>query len=487
MAAIAIGSNSTCNSLMKLKFKLFLLALAVGSVALWFATQTPTLVTRANGPAPDVLIRGVQIAHVETGSISAASDVLLSNGRITSIVPHEGAAAPAGTQVIEGKGLTLIPGLIDSHCHVASPPEALWDRSLPNTDLNLQRLLYSGVTRVFDPGAMSPDIFELREELNSGARLGPKLYAAGPIFTAKGGHPAPMIHESLPGFAADYLLSAMTRQIGSVAEAEPAVEGLLPFKPDFIKLAIDQIPEDTPRLNPELARAVVQAANGHNLRAVAHIGRYQDAVDAAEAGVSAWIHGVYKERLSDEGVLRLRDFNLPMVPTLVVFKTYAEIGRGEFEATALELEVAPNSLLQARITKPEDYEVSDTTRAFVEMLSQQRKDSLENVGRLHEAGVRIIAGSDAQSGVLHGPALHRELDLLSQAGLSNLEVLRAATLYAAQFLQDSPSPTYGMVQAGKEADLVLLRGNPLQGIGALHEIEWVILGGKVLDRHPLQP
>lgn len=472
---------------MKLKFKLLFLALTMGAVALWFTTRTPTLVTRADGPVGDVLIRGVQIAHVETGSISAASDVLLSNGRITSIVPHEGAAAPAGTQVIEGKGLTLIPGLIDSHCHVASPPEALWDRSLPNTDLNLQRLLYSGVTRVFDPGAMSPDIFELREELNSGARLGPKLYAAGPIFTATGGHPASMIHESLPGFAADYLLSAMTRQIGSVAEAEPAVEGLLPFKPDFIKLAIDQIPEDTPRLSPELARAVIRAANGHKLRAVAHIGRYQDAVDAAEAGVSAWIHGVYKERLSDEGVLRLRDFNLPMVPTLVVFKTYAEIGRGEFAATPLELEVAPKSLLDARITKPEGYEVSDPTRAFVEMLSKQRKDSLENVTRLHKAGVRIIAGSDAQSGVLHGPALHRELDLLSQAGLSNLEVLRAATLYAAQFLQDSQSPTYGTVQAGKEADLVLLRGNPLQSVGALHEIEWVILGGKVLDRHPLQP
>ncbi len=487
MAAIAIGSNLVSSGPMKFKVKVLFITLALAAGTLGYATRTPTLVTRSSGPAQDVLIRNVQIVNVETGSISASSDVLLKSGRIESIVPHKEADAIVGLQVIEGKGLTLIPGLIDSHCHVASPPEALWDRSLPNVDLALQRLLYSGITRVFDPGAMSPDVFELRQELNSGSRLGPKLYAAGPIFTAVGGHPAPMIRESLPGFAADYLLNAMTRQIDAAAQVEPAIDELARLQPDFIKLAIDQIPENTPRLSAELARAVVQAAATHGLRSVAHIGRYQDAVDAAEAGVSAWIHGVYKERLTDEGIARLRGYNLPMIPTLVVFKTYAEIGRGEFDATALELEVAPKSMLDERITKPEGYEVSDATRAFVEMLSRQRQDSLDNVTRLHKAGVQIIAGSDAQSGVLHGPALHRELDLLSQAGLSNLEVIRAATLYAARFLEGTPTPSYGTVQAGKAADLVLIRGNPLEDIRALHKIERVILGGRLLDRHPLQP
>jgi imidazolonepropionase-like amidohydrolase len=99
----------------------------------------------------------------------------------------------------------------------------------------------------------------------------------------------------------------------------------------------------------------------------------------------------------------------------------------------------------------------------------------------------MMAGSDAQANVIHGPALHRELLLLSRAGLPPIEVLRAATLHPARFLSQKQDPDFGIIAAGKQADLVLLTGNPLDRVEALSEIDTVILAGVPLDRHPLQP
>ncbi len=459
-----------------------LLALAVvAAVALW---PRDPLVTRPATAVGTVAITNVRVLDVVEGTLSAPSDVILKDGVIAAISPT-GAELPAGAARIDGDGGTLMPGLIDSHCHVGSSSEAPWGFSIGNPALNMERLLYSGVTRVFDPGAVVPDVFELRDRVAAEEELGPTILAAGPVFTALQGHPEPMLRKQMPGFVADLIIPKMTRQISSREDADRDLAEIAAFQPIVIKLAYDDIPTGTAMLTPQLAGDIVEAASAHDLRTVAHIGTTQGAIATGKAGVSAWIHGVYKERIPDEDIATIAGFGIPMVPTMVVFKSYGEVGRGDFKPTELERQTVPEDVLAAYLEVPEDFEPDPEGAQFLELLRAQRDNGLDNVRRLHAAGVTMLAGSDAQPTVVHGPSLHRELGLLRRAGLPAAEVVRSATLYPARFFTQEQDPPYGVAAVGKTADLILVRGNPLDDVGAISNVERVFLHGVPLSRHPL--
>lgn len=454
------------------------LGAALGAL-LWTASAPPPLV-RAGGPPGELLIQDVAVVDVVGGLSLPGRDVWIDAGRIRSVEPHDPArSAPV---VLDGRGAALVPGLIDAHCHVLAspaPPSAL---ALPDPPRNLQRLLYSGVTRVFDPGSAPEEIAELRDQVASGALLGPTIHAAGPLFTAPGGHPVPMVRELAPPGIADLMISVMTRQPTTTGEAREQVAALTPHGFGFVKLVVDQLPPSAARIQEDVARAIIDEARAHELRPVAHVGTTADALDAAAWGAAAWMHGVYKERIPDAAVPQLAAAGIPMVPTMVVFRSYGDMGRGEFPATELERAVMPADQLDPRGDPALAAEAPPELRAFTELLYEQRQHALDNVGRLHAAGVPILAGSDAQGGVVHGPSLHRELSLLEQAGLSPAEVLRAATLHSAQFLAGSDEPDFGVVAVGAQADLLLVEGNPLADVAALAEIRAVVVQGRVLER-----
>jgi imidazolonepropionase-like amidohydrolase len=109
------------------------------------------------------------------------------------------------------------------------------------------------------------------------------------------------------------------------------------------------------------------------------------------------------------------------------------------------------------------------------------------VHRLRKAGVTILAGSDTQMGMFPGPGLHRELQLLAEAGLTPAEAIRAATLDAATFLANGQAPEFGVVAEGKVADLLLVDGDPTKDLAALAKIRAVIKGGVPLERHAIAP
>jgi imidazolonepropionase-like amidohydrolase len=295
-----------------------------------------------------------------------------------------------------------------------------------------------------------------------------------------------MKEQNLPGVLAWYLLPHLTRQVATEGAAKAAVDELIDArKPDFVKMVVDALPPGTPRIDPKVAAAISKAANAKGVRTVAHIGTTTDAIDAAEAGIAAWIHGVYKEPIADADVTRIVKFGIPMAPTLIVFDSYAELGFERREATKLEKEMIPEAHLRSFDAVPADFEIDPGLEELVGLLQARREGSIENVRRLHEAGVTILAGSDAQPGVFHGPGLHRELRLLERAGLSRIDVIRAATLHAARFFTQKDDPPFGVVAAGKEADLLLVRGDPLEDLSALERIEEVIVRGVPLIRTPL--
>ena len=434
----------------------------------------------ASRPAA-VLIKDVGVLDVESGAIAAHRDVLLAGGRIALIMETGKVAAPPDALALDGKGGTLLPGLIDMHGHIGNASEPSWLGRLPNPNRNLQSYLYAGVTTVLDPADMSNQAFARRAQVQSGELLGPRIFTAGPMVTATGGHPVPILENLAPWWIRWYLIPRFTRQVDTPEQARAAVQEIAALGADVIKLSVDHIPADAPRLQRETLRAAAEEARARGVRVVAHIGTVEDAVDAAEAGASLWVHGVYKERVGEEDVQRLAAFGIPMIPTMAVFENYALLGQERRAATTLERETVSAEVLEAFNNVPQS-ERLEYFRPYLEQLRPLRPAWRENVRRLRAAGVTILAGSDTQSGMFPGPGLHRELQLLTEAGLTPAEAIRAATSDAARYLANGKAPEFGLVREGMIADLVLVDGDPTADLEALARIRAVIRAGVPLER-----
>lgn len=460
-----------------------LLATSIAAMLACGAPRPSVEVRRPVDATAAVIVRGVSVLDVDSGAVLRERDVLLSDGRIAKIGLAGSVAAPAGAREIQGAGATLVPGLVDMHGHVDGDAAPTWAGRFPDIEANLRSYVYSGVTTVFDPADSTPEAFERRGRVADGELMGPRIYTAGPIITIVDGHPIAIVKEFAPWWIEWYIVPRVAVAVDSEAAAEAAVDEIAANQPNAIKIVIDAIPLDAPRMSREIATAVVKRARSHGLRTVAHIGTSEDAIDAAEAGVAAWVHGVYKEAIAEPDIARLVGYGIPMVVTVEVFDRYARALTPR-ESTALEREIAPASLLASFYPVPEDFEVG-SFGPWIELLQERRGVATDNVRRLHRAGMKILAGSDAQSGVFPGPGLHRELHHLVAAGLAPVEAIRAATSDAARWLANGEEPDFGSIAVGKRADLLLVEGDPSVDVGALERIREVFLGGVPVERTPV--
>jgi imidazolonepropionase-like amidohydrolase len=452
----------------------------VALVAAGCGAPAPDLVRRAAPQPPGILINDVTLLDVVSGRLVPHRHVLVVQDRIKAI---EATPIPAsGALVVDGSGATLVPGLIDMHGHTGGSSAPPWLGEFPDAELNLRAFLYCGVTTVLDPGDMDGDAFARRERLRRGEILGPHVYAAGPLVTARGGHPVPVLRELTPWWVRWYLIPHYTRQADTPEEAREIAVEIAELGADVMKVVVDRVPAAAPRIRSEVIAAAVDEARTRRLRAVAHIGTTEDAIDAARAGVALWVHGVYKERIPDDAIATLAGFGIPMVATIGVFDSYARLGQGPREPTPLERETVDPEMLAAFDRIPDGFVTE--FQPFFDQLRSVREHWADNVRRLRAAGVTILAGSDPQTGVFPGAALHRELGHLVDAGLSPAEVIRAATLDAARFLANGQEPDFGVVAVGKRADLLLVEGDPTRDLAALGRIRLLLQAGNVIERVP---
>lgn len=422
-----------------------------------------------------VAVTHVTLIDLATGQLQAETTVLMRGGRVAAVGRTGSVRVPQGAQVIDGHGRFVIPGLWNMHVHSVNLPEAR--RSFP-------KLLASGITGIRDMGAPLEEALRLRRETNDGVTVGPHMVVAGPLLEG----PLPPKLAAMP----------MLRSVSTAKAAGEAVRDLKQARVDFIKVD-GSLPRDT-------YLAVAAAAKRQRVPFVGHIPPWIRTAEASDAGqrsvehlggphyalligcstreaalmdelssiMKGQIQAVFQGQEAEPGELRA---------ALVrqILESYSEA-----KAAALFERFRRNGTWQVPTLKAirglwDRADVSVEDRTFGENMKQKE---LDVVAAMWHAGVKIMAGTDGPLPEA-GPALHEELALLVKAGLTPLEALRAATHNPAEFL--GKLDRYGSVEAGKAADLVLLRGNPLADIDNTRSVDATVLGGRLVHSSMSSP
>lgn len=383
------------------------------------ATPSPT-----TQPAPDatatLFIRQVRLFDGER--VTDEVDVLVRDGLVRAL--GHGLQAPKGVPVIDGKGKTLLPGLIDAHVHTYGGSSR-------------QDALRFGVTTEVDLFSDWRQLADARRQRDSLARTdAADLYSAGTLVTVAGGH------------GTEYGVPIPT--LASTSAADKFVADRIAEGSDFIKLVLEdgtRWGKRNPSLSQPQVAAVIAATHRQGKLAIAHVATQQDAEVALMAGADLLAHMFTDAPAGDSLVELARSRKTCVVATLTVLDSVDQGGGGT--------RLAADSLVSSALSAEQRQAL---TQSFPKplatgVLAQAR----DNVARLHSAGVTVLAGTDAGNpGTAHGVSLHQELELLVEAGLTPIEALRAATSQTARcFGLDR-----GSIAIGARADLLLVDGNP---------------------------
>lgn len=403
-------------------------------------------------------------------------DVLVQGDRIESVAASGDLQAPPAAEAIAGSGYTLLPGLIDSHMHLFSAGEK--GGSPPAPEDIASAFLFAGVTTTLVAAGFD-EVATLQADVLEQGILAPRLFAAGAGLTAPDGHPVPLLRAMLP-----WPMSALAaRSVVSAANADEARaqvrKGIADTRLDFFKIVFDDLPPGSPHLSLEALRAAVDEARSNGLRAIVHATLPEDVIAAIDAGAAALVHVPQRGVLSDDQVARILEARVPVITTLRMVSASHRLA--EQGPTDLERQMFEDSLLGPWMAEP-----AWNLEGFSEEFDRRQPEVAEitetNFRKLLAAGVPLLVGTDSGvHGVFPGASLHGELQLVAGLGMAPIEALRSVTSRPAVFLD--PSADFGRIARGYRADLLLVRGNPVEDIAAVSAIEAVFLGGVRLERH----
>lgn len=382
---------------------------------------------------------------VGDGRVLERAAILVEGERIAGV--GEGKSSfPRGARRVDVSGCTLLPGLIDAHVHLCldgSPdPMGVLERT-PDALLALRmagharKTLFSGITTVRDMGGKNGVDLVVRDAIRAGLIPGPRMLASGKPIVMTGGHGWPM-----------------AREADGPHEVRKAAREQIKAGADLIKLMAtggvmtQGVEPGSAQLTEEELRAAVEEAHKAGRRTATHAQGTQGILNALRAGIDSIEHGIF---LSQEAVRLMLETRVTLVPTISALHCIEKHG------------------VEARIP------------AFaVEKTKRVKSDFLRSLQMAREAGVPVAMGTDAGTPFnLHGENA-RELELMVElGGFSPGEAIRAATQLGAQVL--GLEKDLGTVEEGKLADLIVVRGNPLEEISLLRnrqEILWILKGGK---------
>ena len=420
-----------------------------------------TLATRLARPLPGLtVIRNVRWFDARAARMQGPADVTLFDGRISAVLAA-GSGPTDAEQSIDGSGKTLLPGLFDMHGHLF-PDDGL---------LNLA----AGVTTVRDMGNVNDELLVLKGKFDAGTELGPRVVPLG------------FIEGKSPFSSNSGILAA------SLDDAKRAIDWYAVRGYRQIKLYNS--------IKPEWAKPLADHAHARGLRVGGHVPAFMRAEQAVLAGYDeishvnqAMLNFFVKPEDDTRTLLRftlvgdragdvdldgpkvkafialLRKHQTALDPTLGLFESMFTQRSGEpnpsLSMVAEHLPVALRRSLLANSMDVNEGNVARYRRSYAQMVAF--------IGRMHKAGVPLLAGTDSFAGF----GLHRELELYVKAGIPPAEVLRIATFGAARHAGTLDQT--GTIEAGKLADLVLVDGDPSQRIEDIRKISLVLKGGVAL-------
>jgi len=404
-----------------------------------------------------------------TGAPPVEDAILVIEGdRIGAVGPRSSVDAPESARVIDARGLTLIPGIINAHAHVGMVRglvEHPDNYDLANIRSQLRQYARYGVTTVLSLGLDSGPMFEARGPAGAGEPPRATALIAGRGFTGAGGYPASLAH-----------LAGIPREVDTVEEARTHVRELAAENVDVVKIWVDDHFGRYEKIRPELYTAIIEEAHAAGLQVMAHVFYLEDAKGLVSAGVDGLAHNVRDREVDDAFIGMLLGSDTFVLATLT---------REESTAIYAEPPAFLDDPLLTRWAEPEvvralkDPAYGAGVREHVDY--QRHRDQFEmariNLKTLLDAGVRIGFGTDSGPPArFQGYFEHRELELMVGLGMTPAETLRIATLGSAESL--GVDDEFGSLEAGKRADFVLLGGNPLEDIRNTREIRSVWIGGR---------
>lgn len=391
------------------------------------------------------IIDGTGAAPIENGVL------IVDTGRIVAVGAAGSVEIPASAEQLSLAGKTLTPGFINTHGH-AGAIRGLKSGHYSRENLLRQLDLYAryGVTTVVSLGDDEAEGFALRDEQNTPALNRARLYVAGPVLSAQ-----------TPEAAIDL------------------VDATAELSPDFIKIRVDDNLGRTPKMSPDVYRAISDRADYHGIPLAVHTYYLQDTKDLIRAGADFIAHSVRDIHVDDAFIELMRTGNLCYSPTLTrELSTYVYESEPAFFADPFFLREADADVLSTLREPERQQRVRDNAAA------QQYKASLPvamtNVKLLADAGVNIAMGTDSgPPGRFQGYFEHLEMWMMQDAGLDPMQILRAATGGAAACMGLSDT---GTLEAGNWADMLVMGEDPSQDIRHTRSLEQVWVAGKPV--HP---
>ena len=397
--------------------------------------------------------------------------IVMEDGKIARIVngPHV-SDPPAGAQIIQLSGKTVMPGIINGHGHLGitkgtvTAPENFTEA---NIAAQLSQYERYGVTTVMSLGLNKDSLYRIRERQDKGQIGGASILTADHgIGTADG---APKMNVG----------PERVYRPKTAAQAREDVREMAARQPDLIKVWVDDNMHTLPEPSPTVYGAAIQEAHKDGFRVAAHVFYQGDAKKLLDDKVDILAHSIRDERVSKQTIQALKLQKVYYIPTLELeesFFVFAEKPawmNGDFFKEAADPALLEMLNSDAYRTKVDEDKTTAAHKAALEM-------AMKNLKKLRSAHVMVAFGTDSGATPMRiqGFDEHRELALMVKAGFKPVEAIHCATEVTAQMLHIDDHT--GSVKEGKQADLLVLEADPSKAIENTQRIHMVFHNGQVV-------
>ena len=432
----------------------------------------------------DLLILNATVLDVKSGEEKPRKMIAISGDTIQAVLDMDKSERYKASKIIDAENRYVMPGLWDMHVHFRGGDTLVAE----NKDL-LPLFLAYGITTVRDAGGdITQSVLDWRQKIESGKLEGPAIFTSGPKLD--GPDPA------WPG----------SIEVAEMEDIPAVLDSLEELNVDYVKMYDGS-------LSKEVFYGIIAAAEKRGMKTTGHMPMSADILKGVELGLDGSEHlyyvmkscspkadsltrvnpgygmmneiiATYDPQLARQVFQNLKEHKVYVTPTLHIGKTLSEI---------LDVDHSTDSLLPyigSGVKETYEGRIEGAKRARAAgstMRERMEEKSLEMIKPMYDSGVPLLAGSDCgafNSYVYPGGSLHNELERLVAAGLKPLEAIKTSVINGPAFFGLEGS--YGSVETGKMADLLILNENPFKNIEDLREISAVLAKGKVYEQEKLQ-